>query len=64
MRPVTAPQRPASVIQPLVWPFLALLQFGWIIWPQLGLMLGLVNVAFILALAVVWMIRRLPVRKG
>jgi hypothetical protein len=55
--------RPASVIQPLLWAGLGGLQFGWIIWPQLGRMLGLANVAFILALAAAWLLRRPPFSK-
>jgi hypothetical protein len=49
--------RPASVMQPLLWSGLALLQFGWIICPQLGLLLGVANLAFILALALAWLLR-------
>jgi hypothetical protein len=40
---------------------LALLQFGWIAWPRLGTLTALANAAFVLALCVAWLIRRLAV---
>jgi hypothetical protein len=58
------PSRLATVMQPLLWPAMALLQFGWIIWPQLGLMLGMANLGFLLAIAVAWLLRRSPFSKG
>jgi hypothetical protein len=38
---------------------LALLQFGWIIWPPLGTLAAIANGTFAVALLIAWLIRRL-----